>query len=62
MAFLSEPWFSEAVFGGQDVTNPHEFPWMAQIVSGFPSELPKTYHCGGNIISKNKILTAAHVF
>ena len=60
VACLSEPWFSEAVYGGQDVTNPHEFPWMARVVSGFPSELPKTWNCGGSIISNSKILTAAH--
>ena len=71
---LSFPLFVDAIFGGSYVTNPHEYPWMVNVQSFelktsksskyFPNPLKIDYSsagsCGGAIISKNMILTAAH--
>ena len=46
------PLFVEAIIGGS-FANPHEYPWIVGI-------LDKTGKCGGTIISKNLVITAAH--
>ena len=51
---LNLPLFVESIVGGEPVTNPHEYPWIVHIVSGMGQR------CGGSIISKNIIMTAAH--
>ena len=43
----------EAIIGGISVVNPHEFPWVV----GVRTEFGK---CGGSIITKNLVMTAAH--
>ena len=43
----------EAIIGGESVINPNEFPWVV----GVRTESGK---CGGTIISKNLVITAAH--
>ena len=43
----------EAIIGGVSVINPHEFPWVV----GVRTEFGK---CGGSIITKNLVMTAAH--
>ena len=54
---LNLPLFVESIVGGEPVTNPHEYPWLAHIRI-FDSI---TFgYCGGSIISKNVIMTAAH--
>ena len=50
---LNLPLFVESIVGGVPVTNPHEYPWIVHIVS-------EMGQCGGSIISKNIIMTAAH--
>ena len=51
------PIFVEAIFGGREVTDPHKYPWLVRICS---EKGWKTFSCGGSVISKNVILTAAH--
>ena len=43
----------EAIIGGISVVKPHEFPWVV----GVRTEYGK---CGGSIITKNLVMTAAH--
>ena len=69
---ISSPLFVDAIFGGEYVTNSHEYPWMVNIQSleletirsseNFPKsvKIVKVKSCGGAIISENIILTAAH--
>ena len=60
---ISSPIFVVAIIGGENVTNPHQYPWMVQIVS-YDIETSENFKnvapCGGAIISENMILTAAH--
>ena len=46
------PLLVQAIIGGSRA-NPHEFPWIVQV---------KDQHttCGGSIIAKNLVITAAH--
>ena len=46
------PLFVEAIIGGS-FANPHEFPWIVGV-------LDNSGKCGGTIISKNLVITAAH--
>ena len=64
---ISLPLFVDAIIGGDYVTNPHQYPWMVNILSfniyTFPRYFPMSTNiqgCGGAIISENMILTAAH--
>ena len=43
----------EAIIGGESVVNPHEFPWVVGVRT-------KSGKCGGTIITKNLVMTAAH--
>ena len=52
-SFLFTTSIVEAIIGGESVLNPHEFPWVV----GVRTEFGK---CGGSIISKNLVMTAAH--
>ena len=51
--------FVAAIIGGKNVTNPHLYPWMVQIVCyDIESENSQNFSpCGGAIISENMILT-----
>ena len=53
LTFLFTIYFVEAIIGGESVLNPHEFPWVV----GVRTEFGK---CGGSIITKNLVMTAAH--
>ena len=53
------PLFVEAIFGGKDVTDPHKYPWMVK-VSIWYNDHYKVELCGGSIISKTVVMTAAH--
>ena len=64
--FLISPLFVDAIIGGKYVPNPHEYPWMVEVVS-FDIDTSEKYRkfsnfatCGGTIISEHTILTAAH--
>ena len=60
---ISSPMFVVAIIGGENVKNPHQYPWMVQIVSydiDTSENFKKNSPCGGAIISENMILTAAH--
>ena len=52
-SFLFTTSIVEAIIGGESVLNPHEFPWVV----GVRTESGK---CGGTIITKNLVMTAAH--
>ena len=48
------PLLVQAIIGGSRA-NPHEFPWIVQVLDkGYG------YRCGGTIIAKNLVITAAH--
>ena len=53
VSFFIEISIVEAIIGGESVLNPHEFPWMVGVRT-------KSGKCGGSIITKNLIMTAAH--
>ena len=59
---LSSPLFVDAIIGGEDVTKPHEYPWMVGLTTyDVENDQPTNLGaCGGAIISENMILTAAH--
>ena len=46
------------IIGGIDAV-PHSWPWMAQI-RYWQSQLNNSQYCGGSILNRNAILTAAH--
>ena len=50
---------SKRVYGGKE-SQPGEWPWMASVQTKRGTKSPKI--CGGAILSKNFILTAAHCF
>ena len=53
------PHFSEAIFGGQNVTDPHKYPWLTKLyIFNESGALPA--ECGGSILTENVIITAAH--
>ena len=53
LTFLLTISIVEAIIGGESVINPNEFPWVV----GVRTESGK---CGGTIITKNLVITAAH--
>ena len=53
LCFILATSIVEAIIGGVSVVNPHEFPWVV----GVRTEFGK---CGGSIITKNLVMTAAH--
>ena len=48
--------FVLTIYGGEYVTNPYEYPWMVKL----NMDNCRYNMCGGSIISKKMILTAAH--
>ena len=56
---ISLPLLVEAIVGGKDVTDPHKYPWMVQVITYRDHD--NTFRsCGGSIISKTVVMTAAH--
>jgi secreted trypsin-like serine protease len=53
LSFILATSIVEAIIGGISVVNPHEFPWVV----GVRTEYGK---CGGSIITKKLVMTAAH--
>ena len=53
LGFILATTIVEAIIGGISVVDPHEFPWVV----GVRTEFGK---CGGSIITKNLVMTAAH--
>ena len=64
LTYLFLPICVQAIFGGEYVTSPHKYPWIAKLVTFRELEIVNNsteYHgCGGSIISKSLIVTAAH--
>ena len=66
--FCTFPWQTLAILGGKRENDPKKFPWMVQIRSyhsgwsifGYITGSQGFNECGGSIISKKAILTAAH--
>ena len=52
---------SKRIFGGKE-SQPGEWPWMVTIMTKRSSGIKPTKICGGAILSKHFILTAAHCF
>ena len=59
LSLIYLPLFVEAIFGGKDVTNPHQYPWIVKIQSWFDDPNQAGF-CSGSIISKTMVMTAAH--
>ena len=53
LSFILATSIVEAIIGGISVVNPHEFPWVVGVRT-------KSGKCGGTIITKNLVMTAAH--
>ena len=60
LTYLILPVFVKAIFGGEYVSNPYEYPWVARLVTFREPNATEFHGCGGSIISKNLIVTAAH--
>ena len=54
--FQNLPLLVLTIYGGEYVTNPYEYPWMVKL----NMDNCRYNMCGGSIISKKLILTAAH--
>ena len=52
------PLFSEAIFGGENVADPHKYPWLTKLY--IFNENGAGHECGGSILTENVIITAAH--
>ena len=52
------PVISEAIFGGENVTDPYKYPWLTHLY--IFDENGAANGCGGSILSENVIITAAH--
>ena len=59
LTLIYHPLSVEAIFGGKDVTNPHQYPWIVKIQSWF-DDSNRAGFCSGSIISKTMVMTAAH--
>ena len=59
LTLISIPLFVEAIVGGKDVTDPHQYPWMVQVIA-YKAYNNRYGSCVGSIISKTVVMTAAH--
>ena len=59
LILLLLPIFVQAIIGGKEVSHPHKYPWIVALhrTESFGTE---SHFCGGSIISKDVVLTAAH--
>ena len=58
IVLLYSPLFSEAIFGGENVTDPHKYPWLTKLY--IFDENGAANGCDGSILTENVIITAAH--
>ena len=58
LIFLTLPLLVKGIIGGAPVEK-HEYPWIVHVSSTW-NDLSERSLCGGSIISKNLIMTAAH--
>ena len=58
IVLLYSPLFSEAIFGGENVTDPYKYPWLTKL--NIFDENGAAKGCGGSTLTENVIITAAH--
>ena len=58
LLLLYSPLFSEAIFGGENVTDPYKYPWLTKLY--LFDKNGAANGCGGSILTENVIITAAH--
>lgn len=57
ISFFKQKYVDEEIVGGAEAT-PHSIPWQVRVKTTNGSR--HYSHCGGTLISRNKVLTAAH--
>ena len=59
LSLLVLPTLVKAIIGGKEVSDPHKYPWIVGI-HWAETLRTESFGCGGSIISKDVVLTAAH--
>ena len=54
------PQIEKYVANGEDVGSPSAWPWMARLIYRVNIETPATTYCGGALVSRRHVVTAAH--